>query len=119
MEKETKKRKDRAEKECERKKKKLKEIAAKCMNIQEAFARASTSTESQTTVNPALLFERQDQHQSVSYHDVQASDLANQNYSDKSILLVGYQKAKSRLYILINQNQTASDKIIPKYVLLY
>ena len=48
MEKETKKRKGGAEKEREKKKKKLKEIAAKCINIQEAFARASTSTESQT-----------------------------------------------------------------------
>ena len=38
-------------------KKKEKEIAAKCMNIQEALARASTSMESQTTVNPALLLE--------------------------------------------------------------
>ena len=57
MEKETKKRKGRAEKERERKKKKLKEIAAKCINIQDAFARASTSKESQTTVNPALLLE--------------------------------------------------------------
>ena len=65
--------------------KKLKEIAAKCMNIQEAFARASTSMESQTTVNPALLLEHQDQHQSVSYHDVPASDLVNQNCSDISI----------------------------------
>ena len=42
MENETKRRKDGAEKGRERKKKKLKEIAAKCMNIQEAFARAST-----------------------------------------------------------------------------
>ena len=48
MEKETKKRKGGAEKEREKKKKKLKEIVAKCINIQEAFARASTSTESQT-----------------------------------------------------------------------
>ena len=55
------------------------------MNIQEAFARASTSTESQTTVNPALLLEYQDQHQSVSYNDVPASDLVNQNCSDISI----------------------------------
>ena len=54
------------------------------MSIQEAFARAST-TESQTTVNPALLLEHQDQHQSVSYHDVPASDLVNQNCSDISI----------------------------------
>ena len=75
MEKETKKRKGGAEKERERKKKKLKEIAAKCMNIQEAFARASTLRKSQTTVNPALLLEHQDQHQPVSYHDVPASDL--------------------------------------------
>ena len=44
MEKETKKRKDGAEKESEKKKKKLKEIAAKCVNIQEAFARSSSST---------------------------------------------------------------------------
>ena len=55
------------------------------MNIQEAFARASTSTESQTTVNPALLLEHQDQHQSASYHDVPASNLVNQNCSDISI----------------------------------
>ena len=53
MEKETKKRKGGAEKEHEKKKNKLKEIAAKCINIQGAFARASTSTESQKTVNPA------------------------------------------------------------------
>ena len=86
MEKETKKRKGGAEKKRERKKKKLKEIAAKCMNIQEAFARASTSTESQTTVNPSLLLEHQlDQHQSVKYHDVPASDLVNQNCSNISI----------------------------------
>ena len=52
------------------------------MNIQDAFARASTSTESQTTVNPALLLEHQDQHQPVSYHDVPASNLLNQNCSD-------------------------------------
>ena len=77
MEKETKKRKGEAEKERERKKKKLKENAVKCMNIQEAFARASTLTESQTTVNPALLLEHQDKHQSVSYHDAPASDLVN------------------------------------------
>ena len=51
MEKETKKWKGGSEKEREGKKKNLKEIAAKCMSIQEAFARASTSTESQTTVN--------------------------------------------------------------------
>ena len=82
MEKETKKRKGRAEKERKRKKKKLKEIAAKCVNIQEAFARASISTE---TVNTALLLEHQDQHQSASYHDVPASDLVNQNCSDISI----------------------------------
>ena len=49
------------------------------MNIQEVFARASTSTERQATVNPALLLEHQDQHQSVSYYDVPASDLVNQN----------------------------------------
>ena len=41
--------------------------------------------ESQTTVNPALLLEYQDQHQTVSYHDVPASDLVNQNCSDISI----------------------------------
>ena len=40
---------------------------------------------SQTTVNPALLLEQQDQHQSVSYHNVPASDLVNQNCSDISI----------------------------------
>ena len=85
MEKETKKRKGGAERERERKKKKLKEIAAKCMNIQQAFARASASTESQTTVNPALLLEDRDQHQSVSYHNKPASDLVNQNCSDISI----------------------------------
>ena len=56
------------------------------LNIQEAFARsASTSTESQTTVNPALLLEHQDQHQSVSYHEVPVSNLVNQNCSDTSI----------------------------------
>ena len=44
-----------AEKKRARKKKELKENTPKCMNIQEAFARASTSTESQTTVNSALL----------------------------------------------------------------
>ena len=49
------------------------------MNIREAFARASISTESQTTVNPALLLKQGDQHESVSYHDVPASDLVNQN----------------------------------------
>ena len=109
MEKETKKWKDGAEKEHEKKRKKFKEIAAKCVNIQKAFTRASTSTESQTTVNPALLLKYQDQHQSVSYHDVPASDLVNQNCSD--------QKVKSILYILMNQNQTISAKIILKYVL--
>ena len=41
--------------------------------------------ESQATVNPALLLKHQDQHQSVSYHDVPASDLVNQNSSDISI----------------------------------
>ena len=61
MEKETRKRKGGAEKEPE--KKEFKEIAAKCLNIQKAFARASTPTESQKTVNPALLSEHQDQHQ--------------------------------------------------------
>ena len=68
---------------------------AKCMNIQEAFARASTSTESQTTVNPVLLLEHQDQHQSVSYHDVPASDLVNQNCSDISILPVSESKVQT------------------------
>ena len=68
-----------------RKKNKLKEIAAKCVNIQEAFARASTSTESQTTNNPSLLLEHQDWHHSISYHDVPASDLVNQNCCDISI----------------------------------
>ena len=38
-----------------------------------------------TTVDPTLLLKYQDQHQSVSYHDVPASDLVNQNYSDISI----------------------------------
>ena len=37
------------------------------------------------TINPALLLEHQNQHQSVSYHDVPASDLVNQNCSDISI----------------------------------
>ena len=55
------------------------------MNIQEALAKASISTESQRIVNPALLLEHQDQHQSVSYHDVPVSDLVNQNCSDISI----------------------------------
>ena len=55
------------------------------MNIQEAFARASTSTESHKTVNTDLLLKHQDQHQSVSYHDVPASDLVNQNCTDISI----------------------------------
>ena len=55
------------------------------MNIQEAFARASTSTKSQTTVNPDLLLEHQDQHQSVTYHDVPALNLVYQNCSDISI----------------------------------
>ena len=55
------------------------------INIQEAFARASVSTESQTTVNPTLLLEHQDQHQSVNCHDVLASDLVNQNCSYVSI----------------------------------
>ena len=58
------------------------------MSIQEAFARASTSTESQTTVNPALLLKHRDQHQSASYHDVPASDLVNQNCSEIFIPLV-------------------------------
>ena len=65
--------------------KERKKIAAICMNIQEAFARASTSMASQTTVNPALLLEHQDQPQSVSYYDVPASDLVNQNCADISI----------------------------------
>ena len=47
--------------------------------------RATISTESQTTVNPALLLEHQDQYQSVSYHDVPASDLVNQNCSEISV----------------------------------
>ena len=118
MEKETKKRKGGAEKERERKKKKLKEIAAKCMNIQDAFARANTSTESQTTGNPALLSEHQGQHQSVSYHDVPASDLVNPNCSDISIPPVSESEVQTVLYIPINQSQTASAKIILKYVLL-
>ena len=37
------------------------------------------------TVDPALLLEHQDQHQSVSCHDVPASDFVNQNCSDISI----------------------------------
>ena len=68
------------------------------MNIQEAFARTSTSTESQTTVSPALLLEHQDQHQSVSYHDVPASDLVNQNCSDISIPSVSESKVQT-IYI--------------------
>ena len=63
----------------------MKKFAAKCMNIQKAFARASTSSESQITVNPTLLLKHQDQHQSVSCHDVPALDLVNQNCSDISI----------------------------------
>ena len=51
MEKETKKRKGGAEKE-ERKKNKLKEIAAKCMKIQEALARASTLTKAKRQLIP-------------------------------------------------------------------
>ena len=108
MEKETKKPKGGAEKERERKKKKLIEIAAKFMNIQDAFARASTSTESQTTINPALLLEHQDQHQSVSYRDVRASNLVNQNCSDISIPPVSqYNTAhvKSVLRLLLNMLQ--------------
>ena len=58
------------------------------MNIQEAFGISSTSTESQRIVNHALPLEHQDQHQSVSYHNVPASDLVNQNCSDISIPLV-------------------------------
>ena len=65
------------------------------LNIQEAFARASTSTESQTTVNPTLLLEHQDQHQSASYHDVPASDLVNQNCSDISIPPVSESKVQT------------------------
>ena len=64
------------------------------MNIQEAFARASTSTKSQTTVNPALLLEHQDQHHSVSYHDVPTSDLVNQNCSNTSIPPVSESKVQ-------------------------
>ena len=116
MEKETKKRKGGGEKERERKKKKLKEIAAKCMNIQEVFARASTSMESQTTVNPALLLEHQDQHQSVSYHDVPASYLVNQNSSDISIPPVSEREVQT--VYTDKPKQTASAKIILKYVLL-
>ena len=71
------------------------------MNIQEASARASTSTESQTTGNPSLLL-KINISLSVSYHNLPASDLVNQNCSDISIPPV--QKVKSRLYILINQN---------------
>ena len=85
------------------------------MNIQETFERASTSTESQTTINPALLLEYQDQHRSVSYHDVLASDLANPNCSDISIPPVSDSEVQT---VVINQNQTASAKIILKYVLL-
>ena len=93
MGKETKKRKGRAEKE--RQRKKQKEIAAKCMNIQEAFSRASISTESQTTVNPVLLLEYQDQHKAVSYHDVPPSDLVHQNCSDISIPPVSESKIQT------------------------
>ena len=70
------------------------------MNIQEAFTKASTSTESQTTVNPALLLEHQNQHQSVSYHDVPTSDLVNQNCSDISIPPVSKSKVQT-IYIYI------------------
>ena len=86
MEKERKKRQGGAEKERERKEKKSKEITAKCMNIQEAFARASNSTETQKAVNPALLLEHQDKHQSVDYHNVSASDLVSQNCYDVYIM---------------------------------
>ena len=65
------------------------------MNIQEAFAKASISTESQTTGNPALLLEHQDQHQSVCYHDVRASDVVNQNCSDISIPPVSESKIQT------------------------
>ena len=52
------------------------------MNSQEAFARVSTSTESQMAVNLALLLEHQNKHQSVNYHDVPTSDLISQNGCD-------------------------------------
>ena len=113
MVKETKKRKGGAEKEHERKKKKLKEIATKCMNIQEAFARASTSTESQTTVNLALLLEHQDQHQSISYHDVPASDLVNQDCSDIFIPPVSQSKVQT-----VYTDKQEPDSLSLKYVLL-
>ena len=90
--------------------KKLKEIAAKCMNIQEAFARASTSTESQTTGNPSLLLEHQDRHQSVSYHDVPASDLVNQNCSDISIPPVSESEVR-----IIYTDKPELDSLIQDY----
>ena len=86
------------------------------MNIQKAFARASTSTESQTTVNPALLLEHQDQHQSVSYYDVPASDLVNQNCSKISISPVSESDVQT-LYT-DEPELDASVQIILKYVLL-
>ena len=116
MEKEIKKRKGGAEKERERKKKKFKEIAATCMNIQEAFARTSTSTESQTTVNSALLLKHQDQHQSVSYHSVPVSDLVNQNCSDISIPPV--LESKLQTVYTDKPEPDSLTKIILKYVLL-
>ena len=87
------------------------------MNIQEAFARASISTESQTTVNPALLLEHQDQHQSVSYHNETASDLVNQNFSDISIPPVSESEVQT-----VHTDEPEPDslsKIILKYVLLH
>ena len=113
MEKETKKRKGGAEKERERKKKKLKEIAAKCMNIQDVFARTSISTESQTTVNPTLLLEHQDQHQSVSYHDVPASDLINRNCSEISTPPVSESKVQT-----VYTDKPEPDSLSLKYALL-
>ena len=59
------------------------------MNIQEAFARLSTSTETQTTANPALLLEHQDQHQSVSNHNVQnRSDISIPPVSESEVQTV-------------------------------
>ena len=59
------------------------------------MAGASNSTKSQTTVNPALLLKHQDQHQSVSYRDVRASDVVNQNCSDISIPPVSESKVQT------------------------
>ena len=42
-----------------------------------------------------MLLEHQDQHQSVSYHDVPALDLLNQNCSDISIPPVSESKAQT------------------------